>query len=436
MKGTNALRTLVVAWLVAGGIAAAPARAVTCGDRVVELPEECDDGGVCIGSDNAGTACTSDSQCPGGTCKTFGGDGCAANCTFEQDVLYRLVPGQVVGSGLQQSLTAGTSGIVASAGFLGSIAIPLDGQLVLTIGKERDGQIPVVVKSDSVRFPPVEVSVIGFTGCGCAHGAAVKTCGGTFLDTDGSVAPDCTDDPTVCEGRKPCTYLHGPGNTLSGVIGCNGLSNANLSYTVDMGGELGGPLPPVITLSGEGSAGAAVVTATIGLDVFLASCSGQGPKQGPDGQLCTADDGTPDAQVNASNFAVTGTATAALVNFPGGDAPIEASTSGSPFACGPLAAGNPGGAMVVSAFALPDLANLASAAVTLQLAAQPNETTPACTGDCGNDGEVTVNEIIMMVNVALGSQEVSSCGAGDADGNGEITVDEIIAAVNRALNGC
>lgn len=60
----------------------------------------------------------------------------------------------------------------------------------------------------------------------------------------------------------------------------------------------------------------------------------------------------------------------------------------------------------------------------------------ACVGDCGGDGEVTVNELITMVNVALGSAAVDACSVGDANGDGEITINEIIQAVNLALQGC
>jgi len=61
---------------------------------------------------------------------------------------------------------------------------------------------------------------------------------------------------------------------------------------------------------------------------------------------------------------------------------------------------------------------------------------PTCTGDCNGDGEVTVNELVLMVNIALGTTAVSECPAGDANDDGEITVDELVAAVNNALNGC
>ncbi|MCX8073482.1 MAG: hypothetical protein N3C12_13700 [Candidatus Binatia bacterium] len=60
----------------------------------------------------------------------------------------------------------------------------------------------------------------------------------------------------------------------------------------------------------------------------------------------------------------------------------------------------------------------------------------ACVGDCGADGEVTIDELINMVNIALGSRPVTDCNAGDENRDGEITIDEIIKAVNNALNGC
>lgn len=59
-----------------------------------------------------------------------------------------------------------------------------------------------------------------------------------------------------------------------------------------------------------------------------------------------------------------------------------------------------------------------------------------CTGSCNGDGEVTINELLTMVNIALGTASISDCEAGDANQDGEITVNEILAAVNNALGGC
>ncbi len=72
----------------------------------------------------------------------------------------------------------------------------------------------------------------------------------------------------------------------------------------------------------------------------------------------------------------------------------------------------------------------------MDLALTINRGTASCTGDCDGSGDVTVNELITMVNIALGNTPLSACTAGDADGSGDITINEIIAAVNNALNGC
>lgn len=59
-----------------------------------------------------------------------------------------------------------------------------------------------------------------------------------------------------------------------------------------------------------------------------------------------------------------------------------------------------------------------------------------CIGNCNYSSGVTVDEILTMVNIALGNASISSCYAGDANGDLQITVDEILRAVNNALNGC
>jgi hypothetical protein len=60
-----------------------------------------------------------------------------------------------------------------------------------------------------------------------------------------------------------------------------------------------------------------------------------------------------------------------------------------------------------------------------------------CAGDCNGDGEVTINELITGVNIALGSQPVSACPAFDVSPtDGEVAINELIAAVNNALGGC
>jgi hypothetical protein len=60
----------------------------------------------------------------------------------------------------------------------------------------------------------------------------------------------------------------------------------------------------------------------------------------------------------------------------------------------------------------------------------------ACTGDCNQDQKVTVDELVTMVNIALGNTPVANCLNGDASGDGEITIAEIVSAVNNALGSC
>jgi hypothetical protein len=59
-----------------------------------------------------------------------------------------------------------------------------------------------------------------------------------------------------------------------------------------------------------------------------------------------------------------------------------------------------------------------------------------CTGDCNADGEVSIDELIMGVAIALGSLPLGACSTLDFNGDGTVTVNELIAAVNNALYGC
>ncbi len=76
---------------------------------------------------------------------------------------------------------------------------------------------------------------------------------------------------------------------------------------------------------------------------------------------------------------------------------------------------------------------LMSLALVVALAAP---SAAACVGDCNADGDVTVNELIVGVNIALGTSALTTCAVFDTDASGDVTVTEIIAAVNNALNGC
>ncbi|GIW44896.1 MAG: hypothetical protein KatS3mg077_2178 [Candidatus Binatia bacterium] len=59
-----------------------------------------------------------------------------------------------------------------------------------------------------------------------------------------------------------------------------------------------------------------------------------------------------------------------------------------------------------------------------------------CTGDCNGDGEVTVDEIVVQVRIALSEAPVEACNAADLDGNAVVTIEEIVRSVAAALAGC
>ena len=59
-----------------------------------------------------------------------------------------------------------------------------------------------------------------------------------------------------------------------------------------------------------------------------------------------------------------------------------------------------------------------------------------CLGDCAGDEQVTVDELITGINIALGERPRSACPEFDPAGDGAVTVDEILQGVNKALNGC
>jgi hypothetical protein len=59
----------------------------------------------------------------------------------------------------------------------------------------------------------------------------------------------------------------------------------------------------------------------------------------------------------------------------------------------------------------------------------------ACVGDCNGNGTVTVDEILTMVNIALGNADATACPNGIPSGV-EVNVALILQAVNNALNGC
>lgn len=71
--------------------------------------------------------------------------------------------------------------------------------------------------------------------------------------------------------------------------------------------------------------------------------------------------------------------------------------------------------------------------------APPTPTPPAippCIGDCNGDAEVTVDELLLGIAIALGLRPPGDCPAFDPDGDGQVVVTDIVGAVNASLVGC
>ena len=317
----------------------------TCGNNVKEADEECDNGGTCMGGDNAGTACTKESDCqgtgvcdalgiPGGglrkicstdadctvtgqtatakcvRCMPFGGDGCAANCTNETTLNNTLKPGVVDGTGI----TAGTSGAVVNADIL-TIPLPLEGQNNFVVGKEKDGRIPLVQKPDGIQLPRIPVSTLA---CACVRGIEFKTCGGAQYEADGqTVSTDCSRDASLCTGKKPCTSVAGPGNAGAGTIGCSAAGLPSINYVVVQNAIKAPPDaedPAIFTFGGGGPAGSMLLLNASSIGTVVGSCSGSGGGWGADGEFCTADDPIENQGTPSIQSLTTGTAQATIQN--------------------------------------------------------------------------------------------------------------------------
>jgi hypothetical protein len=66
----------------------------------------------------------------------------------------------------------------------------------------------------------------------------------------------------------------------------------------------------------------------------------------------------------------------------------------------------------------------------------PTPPPPLCPGDCNRDGFVSIDELVLALNIALDLQSVDACTAADGNGDGVVTIEELVRAVSSAILGC
>lgn len=321
-----------------------------CGDGVTEADagEQCDD------SNN------------------YGGDGCAANCTLEEDFDLNL------GASPAQSQSSAT---VQTISF--PISLPLTGRVVITYGEAREqasvgvdgftnfapNEIPLATVIDKNQVDgegfvdPISVPGVA---CACLRGIELRTCGGRLLlpgNVTANNATPCNDDPDVCNGNPDgaCIPAFGPGVNAGGRVGCdNTLEDLDYlvvadSFTGDTNYEAsGGP----VALGAQNFSFTAIGT-------ILGTCDfdESNPDKGPDGIPCTDDDPESVRGVASVNVQTTGTAQATVLNANGaagsniedgrmcGAIPCATKATGAAKGCEDLASGDASGLCLGSAFA-------------------------------------------------------------------------------------
>jgi hypothetical protein len=75
------------------------------------------------------------------------------------------------------------------------------------------------------------------------------------------------------------------------------------------------------------------------------------------------------------------------------------------------------------------------AVVVLMLPAPTRAPAQACLGDCNTNLQVTIDELVRGVTIALAQAALSTCPSFDGDHSGAVEVYELVSAVNNSLAG-
>ena len=92
--------------------------------------------------------------------------------------------------------------------------------------------------------------------------------------------------------------------------------------------------------------------------------------------------------------------------------------------------------IVAADFNMDNHPDLAAASIDDGTVAVFVNTVGLCLGDCSGDGQVTVDELVTLASIALGTAPISACQSGLQTSEMPITVDVIVKAVSNAVSGC
>lgn len=319
-----------------------------CGNGVIEDPEQCDDGGICVGGSNDLAECTSPGDCPGGRCTvvggqpTSGGGTCSANCTLET---VRTSPfGQGTGANVQ-ALAFGVpvelqgSQTIRTGRARADDTVDINGETTF-----RAGDYPAVTKVDGFNLEPARV--LGLV-CACVRGVEVPafgagnsatgviSCGGDLDDLDYVLTQDHRTDPLQGFNVLPaCAHDADPTCSAETEIVDGVVSRA---CRVGEGADCltlaqGGTRPNTeagycnsareVDFAGNGPQGSALIYNNIAIGLLMdrglcnMGLAGMNPcpeaSYGPDCIPCTDDDA--DLGVENNNPTTTGTAKAVVYN--------------------------------------------------------------------------------------------------------------------------
>jgi cysteine-rich repeat protein len=388
------LLAVVVLWAPAADVVWAE-----CGDGVPDVEEACNDG------------------------NRFGGDGCAENCTAESTRELVLDRGRSVAVTQLRAFR---------------LPINIEGTLRFVIGQPgADGIVPVVIRSSDVSFPPIAVPGIA---CVCIRSDEVASDFGPGNVARGSL--DCgsneaaLSDFTITQDHD--TGDEDPGCSSGRIEAASGAHPGFCNGEVRFGYEFNGP---------RGSlAMADNISITQIADGGLCNVDATMQAKGPDGVPCTSDD--PDPAPGRNVPVTTGRARATVYDADAvrgasitagetcGGAPCVADLRGVPFDCDAILSSEDAGmdtGELVMAFPILHNQGAGDSVVTVRISPQR---APSCAGDCDGGGQVTVDELVSGVAIALGTARLDACPQFDHDANGAVEVNELVAAVGNALDGC